>query len=370
MDKDILVLIGTIPWIFFLMVVLFFNYGNKNKNRRLRYLFWFVFIFAAVRYGIGYDYFSYKDLVEGRAPEYELDRVEYFSQLLILFSRPLHYQVYFALSSFLTIFPVYYVCKKLSVNPIYSFTIYILFPLFFLEGLSIIRNAIAFSMVLLMFYCIYKKRILLSVIFLIVAMGFHISAIVAVIIYPIYYLIRGRKLHLILYIISFFLPLIIMPILTSYFSDLFLVAKITRNIENEITKVGGIFYYVINCMALFNIIYWNRLVKLRDENKVYLSLVNVGVCVWNCFLSIDPTTASRLSIYFLVFTILLAPFYKILFKNKVKKLAFSSFFVMLFVASLLLNMYAFFDRGREMSNLPYQVFFLNPTDAFYHINYE
>lgn len=368
MDKDTLVLIGTLPWVFFLFVVLYLNNGENNKRKRYSYLFGFVFLFAAVRYGIGYDYFSYKDLVEGRAPEYEMDRVEYFSQLLLLFSRPLHYQVYFALSSFLTIFPVYYVCKKLSVNPIYSFTIYILHPLFFLEGLSIIRNAIAFSMVLLMFYCIHKKRILLSVLFLIAAMGFHISAIVALLIYPFYYL-RGRRLHIVLYIISFFLPLIIMPILNSYFSDLFLVAKITRNIDNEMTKVGGIFYYVINCIALFNIIYWNRLVKLRGENRVYLSLVNVGVCVWNCFLSIEPTTASRLSIYFLIFTILLAPFYKILFKNKVKKLAISSFFIMLFVASLLLNLYAF-GRGREMSNLPYQVYFLNPTDVFYHVNYE
>lgn len=369
MNNDLLIFIGTLPWVLFLLVVLIFCNGEKYNKIKYRNLFLFVFVFAAIRYGIGYDYFSYKETVMGNAPDYVLDRVEYLSRQLMVFSGKFHYQLFFAIASLLTIYPVYYVCKKISINPIYSFSVYLFFPLFFLEGLGVIRNAIAFSMTFLMFYCIYRHKLFLSVVFYVIAICFHVSAFAAFFIYPFYYVWQKKGIHLALYVISIFLPLFIMPILTSYFSDFFLLAKLTGNIEKEITQTGGVFYYIINGLALFNLYHWNDLITIREDNKKYLALINIGVCLWNTFLKIDPTTAERLSIFFLLFVVLLAPSYKYLFREKLLRFAVKSFFVLLFVASISLNLYAYYGLGREMSNIPYQVFFLNPSNAFYHVNF-
>lgn len=366
MDNDLLIIWGTLPWLFFLVVVLSYD-GKDIKHHRLNMLFWFAFIFAAVRYGIGYDYFSYKYLIEGYGRDYEIERFEFLSRYLAVISGKTHYQLFFAVSSLLTIWPVYYVCKKISQNPLYSFVVYLLFPMFYLDGLGIVRNAVAFSMVLLMFYCIYRKKILLSIVPFLIAMGFHASTIVALLIYPLYYFFHNRNANIALYLSSFMISLVIMPLLLTYFTQFDFVSKITNNIDKEITRTGGILYYIINFVAVLNFIFWNKLKGLNELNKIYLSLINVGVVVWNIFLSSDPTTAQRLSVFFLIFIVLLAPSYLCVFKQGVPRFLFKTFFVLMFISSVALNYRAYYELRRNMSIIPYQVFFLSPSDAFHHI---
>ena len=285
MSKDLLILFGTIPWLFFLLVVLAQNAGHGgNMSRRLKSLFLFALVFALIRYGIGYDYFSYKYIIDGNGQDYDLNRLELLPRLLIIISSKTHYQVFFAVCSFLTIWPIYYVSKKLSIHPLYSFTVYLLFPMCYLDGLGVVRNAVAFSMVFLMFYYIHSKKIGMSVICLAVAIGFHVSAVAALVIYPLYYAFHKKSLHLILYLTSFLLPLVIAPILDNYFSQYSLLMKITNNIDKGITKTGGTFYYIMNAMAILNLFYWDKLVRYKDDNKRYLALINIGVVIWNAFL--------------------------------------------------------------------------------------
>ena len=370
MDKDWLIFVGTLPWVFFLMVVLLCDSSNGRKQKKLVGLFLFAFIFAAIRYGIGYDYYSYKHVIDGNSYDYELERLEILPRYLAIISGKIHFQIFFAVCSFLTIYPVYFVSRKLSINPLKSFVVYLLFPLFFLEGLGVIRNAVAYSLVLLMFYYISKKRYFYSLLLWGLSIGFHSSAIVAVLLYPLFFSFHKRSLHFVLYLFSFMLAVYIMPILISIAPNIPVATKVLSNVDKEMASTGGLLFYVVNGIAIFHFLCWNKLLIADQRNKIYLSLVNVGICFWNVFLSLDPTTAQRLSLFFLLFLILVAPYYKyISIRNRafIKK-SMTAILVLLFVSSLGLNLYAYYFRGRNMSNIPYQVFFLNPSDVFLHIN--
>lgn len=370
MDNDILIFLGTLPWVLFLIIVLMFSSAKGNQSRRLRALFVFVFIFAAIRYGIGYDYFSYKFIIDGNGQDYLLERWEILPRNLAVISGKIHYQLFFAISSFLTIYPVYYVSKKLSIDPLKSFFVYLMFPLFFLDGLGVMRNAVAYSLVFLMFYQLYERKYFYSVALWLLAIGFHTSAVVAVLVYPLFYFFHNRSLNVVLYIVSFILSASIIPLIDSIFPNNVLLIKFLDNVDKDITSVGGIFSYIINGIAIFHLICWKKLSAIFPQNKIYLTLINMGVCLWNIFLSLDPTTAQRLSLYFLLFLVLLIPSYKLIYISNRKVIGFATntFLILLFISSLSLNLYGYYEKGRSMSNIPYQVFFLEPSDALMHIN--
>lgn len=157
-----------------------------------------------------------------------------------------------------------------------------------------------------------------------------------------------------------------MPILETYFVQYVYVSKIMANIDREITRTGGILFYIINFVAIINLCYWDKLKGLNSLNKVYLSFINVGVVIWNIFLSTDPTTAERLSVFFLFYMVLLAPSYLLIFRRGVPRFVFKAFFILMFIANITLNYRAYYVLGRNMSTIPYQVFFLSPSDIFYH----
>lgn len=368
MDKDLLIFLGTIPWVVFLLVIVnFCGLGRRNpRGKNLKNLFLFVLFFAAIRYGIGYDYYSYKYVIEGQGYEWELDRWEPIPRMVALLARYTHYQLFFIISSILSIYPVYIVSKRMSVSPIETFGIYLLFPILFLDGLGIIRNSVAFSFILLMLYQIHCGKYLKSFICLIVACCFHTSAFIGVLFYPLYFFFHGKYLNISIYILSLVISSVVLPVLETYFTNFGLVFKFLSNIEKDL-QGGGLFTYIVNIIAISNLIYWKRIASFSEENKVYLTLTNVGVCVWNAFLSIDVTTAQRLSTYFLFALVLLIPSYKYIFNSAIYRYT-KIFFYVLFFSSIFLNLHAYYSLKRDMSNIPYQVFFLNPSDLFYHSN--
>ena len=67
---------------------------------------------------------------------------------------------------------------------------------------------------------------------------------------------------------------------------------------------------------------------------------------------------------------LIAILYKLISipNRKVISFAVNTFLILLFISSLSLNLYGYYEKGRNMSNIPYQVFFLDPSDALMHIN--
>ena len=51
-------------YIIFIFSLFYINSKVTNKKTRLTLLFFVLFIFSAIRYGIGYDYYSYYEVVD------------------------------------------------------------------------------------------------------------------------------------------------------------------------------------------------------------------------------------------------------------------------------------------------------------------
>lgn len=353
------------PYILMAVVLTAVIQGKGDLKKKAQINFLFLFVFAAIRYGIGYDYYGYLQSVLYQVEDYKLERYEPLSRLLLEVGHQTHYQVFFALGSFLTLFPLYMACTKLSINPAYSLLIYFLFPRYYLESFSIVRNAIAYSFVLYASVMLYDKKLIWSMVLMIVAVLFHKSAAIGILIYPLFYLKPNLKIHLILFIVSYIASNLVMSIIGDYASVIPYLGLV-ENYAEYARSEGGMMTYIINGLCIFHFVIWNKLVKLNSDNGKFLSLFSIGGCIWNIFLPVDSTIALRLSSFFQIFIIFLVPQYKYIFKaiekRKFVSLCSYGFFLVLFLSYFIINANAYLKKPERMSNLPYQT-------IFYHKDY-
>ena len=134
-----------LPYFYLLFFLIYFTY-KENVKGRLQAMFWLLFIFSSLRYGIGYDYFNYCEIIK------KGDNFEPLSHILANIARKSHcIQIFFIINSFLAIYPIYYVAKRKSEDACFTLLMYYLWPILFLESLSIVRNASAYSFIFLTF---------------------------------------------------------------------------------------------------------------------------------------------------------------------------------------------------------------------------
>lgn len=357
--SDILFL-GSLPWILY-FVFLFWASKVHNNEYGAKLLVLFLILFSSLRYGIGYDYYEYKAIVTGTAPDYAIERWELLPQYIAVYCRDIHYQLFFVITSLLSICPIYFVCKKASCNPFHSLLIFALYPQFFLLGLGPVRNAVAYAFVFLMYYYIWEKRnIKISIICFIIAVFFHKSSVIACLIFFIPYILRGLKSNLILFLLSFVASFLIIPIsglLLPFFGMEDSFGYYLNNAEKF--AGGGMYRYIVNAVALFNFLFWNRIKNYNHQNIRLLALVNIGACLFNTLISISPVFAIRMFLFFWFFIILLFPTYQMAMVGKkivsMKSIGVSCGLLMLF--TFIMQYYNYVNYSIRMSYIPYQFFF-------------
>ena len=235
---------------------------------------------------------------------------------------------------------------------------FFLHPLLYLDGLGIIRNALAFSFVLLAIYYVLKDRIPLSIVLIVIAILFHKSAAIAFLIYPVYYIKNYRLLHISFFLLSFIISTIVSRYIVQYASAFSLIANAEHYIVDKNTSGGGTMTIIMNTMAIVHFLLWNRLSAIDKKYQFLLGLFNVGVCVWNVFLPLDSTIASRLGIFFVQVMLFLVPAYSLAVRRKyallVRQLSIC-FFVVLFISYFYINVSGYKkDPSSRMSSIPYQ----------------
>lgn len=331
--------------------------GSDIKKASL--CLWTMFLFAAIRYGIGYDYYSYLHAVLHEVDEFDINRYEPLSRVLIEIGYYTHPQMFFALAAFLVLYPVYRVSINLSVYPAFAMVIYFLFPNYYLESFSIVRNCIAYSMVFYAYYQLYNNNKLLSVVFVVIAFLFHKSALIGFLIYPVFYFRRSFKVHVIAFTISFFISVIVMTIIGKYADTIPFLASVLHYADTG-GSGGGSMTIIINFIAIVNFLLWQRLEEVDSRNGIYLAFFNLGTIFWNVFIGVDSTIALRMASFFQIFIILLVPQYCYAFSERysawVNRAAYS-FFLLLFASYFFINVNAYLKDPDRMSNLPYQTIF-------------
>ena len=352
-------LFGIIPYYFVLLCLLVLYVNGVNKFQQTKWCFWAIFILAAIRYGVAYDYFSYRGIILEDVDDQELVRLEPFSRIIVELARITHYQLFFIIGSFLTIYPIYKVCIKYSIDPTLSLIVYYLYPSFYLEGLGIVRNAIAFSFVFYAFMLLLEKKKAKTALFLLCAAMFHKSAFIAFLIFPVLYLIQSKKLYLGMYIFSFMVSALIAAVIGAYADQIMLLSAAQQYVENE-TAGGGMMTFIINGICILNFILWARLEIADAFVKFYLCSYTVGACLWNVFLPIDAVMAGRFCSFFTIPLLLIVPIYPCVISKEYEvfiKRQIVVFFILLFTSHFYINISAYLESPGKMSTVPYQTIF-------------
>lgn len=353
--------VDLIPFAVITLLLFFITAMRIDEKKKCLYCFVILFLFAAIRYGIGYDYYSYMKSAQHQTSDLALDRLEPLSRLLIEVGYITHYQVFFIITSFLILYPIYKVCLSLSVAPAFSLLIYFLHPSLYFNGLTVIRNAIAFSLVLYAIVLLINHKLFWSIALTVVAFFFHKSAAIAFLIYPFFYLKNTSISHLILYISSFLVSVIVSNTIAQYADELTLFAYAEHYIDVKQTEGGRTMTYIINGLNILNLIFWKRLSSQGKNLPFLLGLFNVGACVSNIFLSLDSTIANRLSLFFIQTIILIIPYYQFIVnkRNRVRVKIYSlTFFIILFISYFYINITAYLKNPSDrMSCIPYQTVF-------------
>ena len=345
------------------MVLFFGNFeveGIKNLNST-KFIFIVVFVFSSIRVGIGYDYYQYIRLIKQSIIDYDSVRIEFLADLLMRLSYHISfYQLFFIITSFIIAFSLYRGISILSTNPSLSFISFIFIPFLFLESLSTIRSSVALSLCFLSFAYFYTKRYFLSFLFFFFAIGFHISAIVSLLIPFVFSHIYKPQFRtqLILYVSSFFLGIFVYNYLSSIVD--FFPYDIKKYILSfNIKGSGHIMAIVINLINILNFIFYKKLKNIADANEIYIRIYNIGTICWNV-LFFQDTIRLRVSLFYLIYIILLIPSYLYVFNYRnrnILKIVINIFLILFLSSSFYINISAHLSDRGKISFLPYQTIF-------------
>ncbi|MEG1402198.1 EpsG family protein [Bacteroides sp.] len=355
------------PYIFLLSLSFWASsYKIKGVNSD-SFICWLLIIFSAIRFGIGYDYFAYRMLILGESADHSWERIEPLARSIMELARSIHYQCFFIITSFLVIYPIYFVSKKYSKNASMSLILYILFPIFFLESMSIVRNAVAYSIVFLAFHFFLEKKYIQALILFCCSIGFHTSSLIGLFLLLIYYFRKGVFFNIILYLLSIGVSSFFLSAILDANSD-FPALKIVINyaLAGQV-GAGNTMMILINIIGITNILLWKKLEKIDERNRLWLNIINFGVVLWNVF-GFEGTLRLRLSSFFLLFLILLLPSYCYLCGYKYQKISrqlLYFLFVLVFCSSFYINISSHLKEGGKMSFLPYQTIFYNREYPLY-----
>ncbi len=356
-------------WIYFVYFLLFYvliqnsnNRGRQIKNGEIAFLY--VYLFAIFRYGIGSDYMGYWNAVAGVSDE---RTYEFFSGIIMNFVTNVKFPpLLFFIFSTISLFSYRFVINKYSNNRVLSWYFYFTFPALFLQDCSTLRNSAAMACFFMAFAFAENGKMWKCLICIVCAPLFHDSGYISLLILflPLLKKLNGKldiifKLNVIVFIASFFAGAIVERIISSYLGGLQLVDHFLYYVETEASGLKA-FQYVFYLINILNLLLYKSLVKMNFTNYIYITLVNVGLCLYNIF-SIEPITAIRLCCYFFLFQILIIPSYRDVFvKFLGSKLKSNVFFVVLMfslqLAMVIRYLYSYNHGGMDTLDIaPYRL---------------
>jgi hypothetical protein len=346
------------PYILIACIFLFCHlYKPKNSNK---IFFITLLIFCILRYDVGWDYIEYVRVIESGYVNIVDSRYEFLSKYFFLIGSYLSfYPIVFAIFSFLTLRIFYISVSRYSINPLLSWLVFYSMPLFFFASLSTIRQSLAMLIVFFSYRFVLEKKYIYFLITIIISMLIQPSAIVGVLILPIMIFPVGKLINIILFICSFYIGSMIISFIDN--SDLFLLTRLKIYIGLEGVK-AQLLNYLYYAFGIFNLLFYDKLVKIDPKNKAIITLINSGLILLNLF-SFESVTSLRISAFYLLFLVYLIPSYTRIF-NKQSSRIIENVLVSGFISLSFFYLYIFingYNNGviDKVSFLPYRFWFNN-----------
>jgi len=336
-------IVSWFPYYIFIILLLFGTSTEISKLDKVGLnVFLLIFIFTAIRFNVGYDYATYYSIISDATLEnsFATERFEFFNVVLINIARFLNFtQLYFIVTSLIMYGLIIITIKRKSISPQISVWVLIGFPLFYMQSLSIIRQWVALAIIFYGIGYLETGKYVRFTILTVLATLWHETAFVAILLIPLSMLNLSRKLNLFILAMSPILYFILPPIIIGLNLDFLLKAQ--EYIENEVgqgnanTKI----IFLATFFGIFNLLFYDKITKGERFPKLLLTYYNVGVMFFVTFQQFGFIGA-RGGSYFLIFLILLFPYYKNvfylfkpqLFKGMIQLIMILLFFISLFVS--------------------------------------
>ena len=306
----------------FLMLLSFIELYNNGYSTKIKVVLILLLCFImGFRYNVGNDYHNYVDIYENL--DWYMDVFEPGYIFLCQFSQILNltYQFPFFICSLLTVLPIAFLVNK-TIPKMFctSMTVYVLSYVYF-EAMNTVRQAVAMSAFLLVFYFyIIKEQKLKALLALIFGALFHKSILIIAFLAFIISKFRDKfniKLCLILLLGSF----VIGHCLQSFFdaiSGLTMLLGLNSNYMDVFEERGvasGTFQIYLNISALYLLIFNKKQFSPKNRRNQIIALFYVaGIVIYNVFISFY--IGLRFYWYFYLFLILVIP--NLLKKRKIK----------------------------------------------------
>lgn len=308
---------------------------NKNRNVGTSFILATIilFSFTAFRFDVGWDYMAYYNTIKYNVVTNIISNGEYFNIFLIKISNFFALtNFYFFVNAFILFYLVVKTIKSYSMDPWLSLILFISFPLFYLNSLSVIRLFTALAISFYGFKHIKNKKFVYYVLTIIIASMFHKSAIIAFAFYFLKNIKLKRHKLMLIFILLPFISTIINNLVVRFFPRYAAYTKITTGQEG--TKAIIIFLALgIVCMLLRS-----RITKNDCTANIYFNLFYVGLCIYLMFFK-QGTMGHRLSLYGTIYSLLLVPKLVSLLKSKKEQMLIKALIYVFCILAFLFTIY-------------------------------
>ena len=319
---------------------------NRDQSELIRNILTFIIILVAIlRYEVGYDYITYKELIQSE----DNDMVNYlFSPLSALFAHIAIYyhspQLLFILFGIPTYILTFSTFKRYSAD--YALSIMVFMAFFFYTSLSTIRQILAVAICLYGFRYITERKKIKYLICTILATLVHPSAIIAIFIYYIYHMRLAVLLG------CFTIALILKPIAFHLMETYGFYTSYIDNSKDGIT--GGSLVRVIQLsLFLFCMLIWLR---SKTDDSLSKGIINIILSGFLVNFMFTAHIGSRIALYFSIYICLLIANITAMTHGQLKKQLYFLFYstcILYYFTYLLMPTI----KGFPSSYIPYKLFF-------------
>lgn len=317
------------------LIALFCTIPFFNKKYPFRiFTFVILFLFLALRYDYGNDYMGYYGIYN------KINAGGRYNDILFRYLNLIipNFYLFIAAISLFYILTIYYLIKiNLKIEK-YWFAVLLLLinPYLFLIHLSSLRQTLAICFFIFAVSFVAKRKLIMYLIFIMIAVGMHASAIVLL---PLYFILTESKFNKkwIFVTCAILMALIATPLfdiiaykILEYLPSHYYTLYFEQGLKNSLrsTLISSFFFLLL----IFNIN------KLEGKEIIYGKLSLIATII--SLLGIRVSMITRIGMYFDIFLIITIP--QIFVKIKTK--AYKQILFIIMILIYLLRYYSFFNN--------------------------
>lgn len=281
-----------IGYFIFFVLLLIIGHSKISNSSKLVLSFVLISLFSGLRYGIGYDYFSYYEIIQVGNLNTEL-----IPQILIDVAHNTHFSIFFLFSALWTTCFFILGMKKQNCH-FDSVYFYVCFPPLLCASFGLVRQAMAYSVIFyLMCHPDYNR--IRKILFIILAFLCHQSSLIAIILLlPLEKI--GRKALWVIFIGGLLGGEILVKCLATLNIDIPLF-DVFKMYVSENMSGGSFLRLLIYGITIATLVNYKKLCK--QQMHIFVVYTCIGGTLYAVF-SVNPHMAERFCTFFFSATLI------------------------------------------------------------------